>query len=473
MRNVAMNAPRLRRLYACTVVVLAFVWLAGCGQTAPRPTEDVAATERRLFKHVIIVVQENRSFDNLFHGLPNADAASYGRVHTGRTIALRPIGFDVRYDIAHSVRSFLTAYDHGRMDAFDLVRVGPGPGATGKAPAVPYPQYGYLPRAEVAPYFDMAAQYAVADHMFQSNLDQSFSAHLFLIAGKSGGAVNIPSGRPWGCDANAGSRVPWMDHRRRIARKVFPCFPYTTLGDELDGKAITWRYYAPKIASPRAWRDFTRAQRAGFKDLRNVPHPEFGGLWSSYDAIDHVRYGSDWDTNVVSPETSILSDVKRGDLAAMNWVVPSFKNSDHALSHSTSGPDWVASIVNAVGTSKYWKDTVIFVTWDDSGGWYDHVAPPQIDFDGLGCRVPLIVVSAYTKRGVVTHHRYEFGSLLKFAENVFDVSALANSDRRADRPDDVFDFTAPPRHFVPIAVRRSQASFIAERSPGSQPPDDD
>jgi phospholipase C len=425
-------------------------------------------------RHIVLIVQENRSFDNLFHGFPGADSADYGYDHTGARVPLRPVSLAVDYDLNHGYRAFLTADDNGKMDGFDLVHAGTGPRADGPETLEPHPQYRYVEHSEIAPYFELAHRYALADRMFQSNMDQSFAAHLYLIAGQAGNAVNVPSGRPWGCDAWPAARVHTIGAARKPARRVFPCFSFTTLGDELDAHNLTWRYYAPHLDPAPRWIDFMRKRRLGSVDTidRNEERaPDFGQVWSAYDAIDHIRYGPDWATNVVSPTRRIFSDIAHGDLAAMTWVVPTWKNSDHSLSRSTTGPLWVSSIVDAVGRSKFWKGTAIIVVWDDSGGWYDHVPPPQLDADGLGDRVPMIVISPYAKEHYVSHTTYEFGSILKFAEQTFGLETMAASDRRATSIADCFDFGRTPAVFAPIAST-SQEAPVADATEDVQPDDD-
>jgi phospholipase C len=225
----------------------------------------------------------------------------------------------------------------------------------------------------------------------------------------------------------------------------YPCFDYTTLADELDAARITWRYYAPAIGSS-------------------------GDVWSAFDAIKHIRFGSDWN-KVTSPETQILSDVAGGSLAQVTWVVPAKINSDHAGSKSTSGPQWVGDVVNAIGGSKFWNNTVIFITWDDWGGWYDHVSPPQLDVMGLGFRVPLIVVSPFAKQGYVSHVQHEFGSILKFTEEQFGLPSLGTTDARSDDLSDCFNFNQQRVRFVPLRTRLSPAFFMSQR-PEREPPDD-
>src|SRR5262249_10817410 len=157
---------------------------------------------------------------------------------------------------------------------------------------------------------------------------------------------------------------------------------------------VSWRYYSPGVGAN-------------------------GYIWSAYQAIDHIRNGPDWDAHVISPETRVLADLGAAtpQLAQVTWVVPSGPNSDHLKStqylpgtQTPAGPAWVTSIVNAVGASPFWSETAIFITWDDWGGFYDHVKPPQADYMGLGFRVPLIVVSPWARKGYVSKVQHEFGS---------------------------------------------------------------
>lgn len=410
--------------------------------------------------HIVIIIQENRSFDNLFHGFPGADTADYGLSHEGKRVPLRPILLTAPYDISNGFQDFEHSYDNGKMDGWDLRSTTLSRLRKRENVRALQPEYGYVPAAEIRPYVELAHRYVLADRMFQSNIDQSFAAHLYLIAGQAGRSTNVPSGRPWGCDAGKNTFVRTLDSRRRPADPVFPCFDFRTIGDELDERGLSWRYYAPKLYSAEAWRNSVR--QSNKRRRRKVL--DFGQLWTSYDAIAHVRYGPEWSTNVVSPERKIVSDVAHGDLANVTWVIPDWKNSDHPSSLSDTGPSWVASVVNAIGKSEFWDSTAIFLVWDDSGGWYDHVPPPQVDYDGLGFRVPLIVISPYAKEGHVSHVQYEFGSLLKFTEEVFGLPALAASDRRANSLDDCFDFTRSPRAFVPVAKAYADAFFERQRA---------
>jgi phospholipase C len=447
------------------VLCLALISCTGCAHKAS------VDESRRAIQHVVIIVQENRSFDNLFHDYPGADSARTGLIHTGRRIALVPISLKAEFDLSHGFSDFVRDYDNGKMDGFDLEHFGSPRNRQAAVIRTQYPQYAFVPPDEVGPYLELAHEYVLADRMFQSNLDQSFAAHLYLVAGQAGGTINVPSGRPWGCDAFRGTVVPTLTRDRHRGPSIFPCFSFRTLADELDERKLSWKYYAPAVDSRVKWVTYLHARKYRRPGVA-LKAPEFGQLWSSYDAIAQVRYGLDWSRNVVSPETSVLQDVAKGELPAVTWVIPDLKNSDHSTSLSATGPDWVASVVNAIGQSAYWNSTAIFLTWDDSGGWYDHVPPPQLDYDGLGDRVPLLVISPYAKRGYVSHTTYEFGSILKFAEQVFGLPTLSASDSRATSPLDAFDFSQAPRAFKPIRANRTAAYF--GRQPHSfAPPDDD
>jgi len=190
-----------------------------------------------------------------------------------------------------------------------------------------------------------------------------------------------------------------------------------------------------------------------------------------------VRYGADWVRNVRSPETRILDDVAAGRLPSVSWVVPSAINSDHAGGTGDTGPQWVASIVNAIGSSKYWKSTIVVVTWDEWGGWYDHVPPPQIADphtglkEGLGFRIPLIVISPYAKQHYVSHVPYEIASTLKLVEELFALPSLGGADRRAGDLSDMLDFNQPPRAYRKIPASMRAQDFLRQ-PPSDKPPDD-
>jgi phospholipase C len=423
---------------------------ADCDSDLPKaPCASARAAVPKYIKHVVILVQENRSFDNLFATYPGADGATKGRTHTGEVVPLTKAHLVDPLDIIHSWQTFVTEYDGGKMDGFDLIHYSNGD------PAGLFP-YQYVDPSEIQPYWAMAAQYVLADHLFERQSSGSFVGHQDLIAGGTTigpgqSIVNDPTKQPWGCDAPANTKTSLLtsDGQLLIDKGPFPCLKYRTMRDTLNAKKVAWKYYAPPFT-----------YRSG------------GYIWTAFDAIKAVRYGPEWKANVSSPSTNIFSDISNNKLAAVSWVIPDRLDSDHPGPGASGGPSWVAQVVNALGESPYWNSTAIFVTWDDWGGFYDHVKPRQLDYQGLGFRVPMLVVSPYVHRGSISHTNYEFGSILKFIERNWGLAQLGTSDKRATSVGDVFDFTKPPRKFIAIPTQHSREYFLNKR-PSELPVDDE
>jgi phospholipase C len=282
--------------------------------------------------------------------------------------------------------------------------------------------------------------------MFQTKGSGSFTAHQELIAGgtvisPTKSLIDLPSRGPWGCDAPTpgpgdpdGTVTSYITTSGEFGfnKGPFPCLGYKSLADLLDPNGLSWKYYVPPMFAKNS---------SGF-------------LWNAFDAIRKVRYGPDWSTDDVSPETTVFKDIAVNQLPAVSWVIPCSRNSDHANGIDT-GPSWVAGVVNAIGRSPAWKSTVIIVVWDDWGGYYDHVPPAFFDNQGgLGFRVPMLVISPYSKTvGYISHTQYEFGSIVKFIEDNWNLGNLGATDLRATSIANMFDFTKPPRPFVRIPSR--------------------
>jgi phospholipase C len=445
---------------ACIGILAVAVLASGCSSRQGVPGGDVvpqsapfarAGTDvfaGHFIKHVVVIIQENRSFDDMFKGFPNADTQSYGYANeNGKEVKVPLVSRSFTKgdlgDLPHGYAANIVDCDpqspgngNCKMDGFYAAMVKwPRPGEPNTYP------YSYLPRSDTAPYWTMAQQYVLADKMFATEWGASFTAHIDLIAAntwlndaKTLALVDTPKLGPWGCDAPKGTTTPTLDDKlHRNANGPYPCFTrYATLAKPLDNKHIGWRYYAPAING-------------------------FGGIYSTFDAIDWVRNGPDW-KNVITPQTKILQDAGK-TLAPVTWVVPTGRDSDHPGQKSDTGPSWVADIVNTIGASAYWKDTAIVVLWDDWGGFYDHVPPPQLDYLGLSFRVPMIVISPYAKKGYVSHTQYEFGSVVKFIENVFTLPSLGFTDQRANGLSDAFDFSQKPRAFQKIPCKYPPSHF--------------
>ncbi|HEU5480269.1 MAG TPA: alkaline phosphatase family protein, partial [Candidatus Tumulicola sp.] len=399
-------------------------------------------------EHVVIIVQENRSFDNLFATFPGANGATQGKMHNGNVIPLKEKGLP-GIDVNHDSRAYNGDYDGGKMDGFDL-ELFEGR-AVGKYP------YQYVNPADIAEYWTLAQQYALADAMFQTQGSGSFTAHQDLIAGATAidstdSLIDYPNeSTNWGCGARTGTKTSLITTQGQYLRYQgpFPCltYPTGTMRDLLDAAGVSWKYYTP------AYKNDT-----------------VGALWDAFAAIQAVRKGPEWNTNISKPETNVLTDAANGTLPAVSWVIPDQIDSDHPHSPNgqDDGPSWVANVVNAIGGGSDWNSTAIVILWDDWGGYYDHVPPPFFDnAGGLGFRVPMIVVSPYVKAGTIAHTQYEFGSILKFVEQTFNLGSLGTTDVRATSIGNVFNFKMRPRRFHPIATLHTRAFFL------HHPPDDE
>ncbi len=438
------------------LIALLIASLSGCGGgggggSTPGPfLPPPPAKKGNHFTHIVIMIQENRTFDNLFATFPGAEGTRVGKTHNG-TLRLRVANLESPISPSNGHGPWLQDFNNGRMNGFDLVPIGNVPGTY---------VYEYVNPAQIRPYWALAKQYVLSDHTFQTEGSGSFTAHQDLIRGGTElnatfNLIDFPTHSPWGCDAPPGSTTSLITEnnqwRQYIAQGPFPCLTYSTLRDTLDAKQLSWRYYAPIVGQ------------------------SFGGdLWNAFDAIKAVRFGPEWNTNQASPETKVFTDISRDSLPAVSWVVPDYQNSDHPGNSSDTGPSWVAQVVNAIGQSPAWNTTAIVIVWDDWGGWYDHVRPPGAQhFGGLGFRVPMLVVSPFAKTGYVSHQQYELGSIVRFVEDNWNLPRLGTTDARSpDFLNDFFDFTQPPREFVPIRSDYSREYFEHQR-PSNRPVDDE
>lgn len=427
----------------------------------------------RYIDHVIVVIQENRSFENFFTGYPGADAPSSGCAipetnarprltrwvpHPGQrsncppgdiSIALRPITFD-SVDLGHDWHSSQVSWNHGKMDGFSKFCCKGGP----------YPAYTYVKRSLIKPYWDLAQQYVLADEMFPTEWGGSFTGHLTLVAGTddinqspSEAEIDTPTKAPFDCGSPPGTKSSYVTSRRKLEmdKGPFPCFDqWNSIADVLDNAGISWKYYATRKL----------------------------GIWEPFGAMKYVWHRHDW-VNIITPHTKILTDPGKGHLASVSFVTPNLADSDHppldGKKGSDLGPSWVASVVNAIGKSSYWNSSAIIVVWDDWGGWYDNSKPPQLDYRGLGFRVPCLIISPYAKSGYVDSTQYEFASILKFIEEVYGTGPIGPqsqgyTDKRATSLDAAFDFSQQPRTFTAIPSKYP-ASYFLHEPPSNEPVD--
>jgi phospholipase C len=457
------------------------------------------------FNHIVIIFQENRTPDNLFgaggcpasepevgvdracvSGLPDSSRAlcgveepfeegvdiatgGYGYINGHRQkICSVPLELNVKnFDPDHSRNNgWVPQYHNGQMDGFCQIHV--------KGQCV---QYSYVIKSEVQPYFDIATSYGFANYMFQTNQGPSFPAHQFILSGTSAPVSPPVQYFDWfvanngpldhsGCP-DTHSHTQWVDPKGNLYTEPnkSECYDHPTLVDLLDNHTdgngdaapINWRYYTP--TPDGIWTAPAAIQKLCY-DLNHIGEPCDSADWKN-----NVIWPGKFTNGIIQPgqSTPVLSDIEGCQLQAVSWVIPDKRHSDHP-NFGQDGPSYVASIVNAIGNAKncdngagYWSDTVIFITWDDWGGWYDHVPPPvaleQDPKKGFtlcdpssqwGCgyvygfRVPLLVVSKFTPAGYVSGacqfgtcrnnvfpYQHDFGSILAFIENNFGLGRIA------------------------------------------------
>jgi phospholipase C len=386
-----------------------------------------------VIQHVVFIIKENRSFDSYFGGFPGADGATTGVTSAGQVVPLTPAPDQMMNDVAHSYYSALTAMNGGAMNGFDLID---GANVNGNLLA-----YTQMTEAGIPNYYKYARYYALADHMFSSIKADSFPNHLYTIAATSGGVFSIPEnpkmkkglgfGVGWGCDDAAETEVTVMGTHGEISRE-FPCFEFQTLADTLTQAGVSWKYYAPSKG-------------------------EAGYVFSTYNAINHIRNGPAWTQNVV-PDTQFAIDAQNGNLPAVSWLVTG-KQSEHPPNSTCYGENWSVTNLNALLSGPDGASSATFIAWDDFGGFYDHVRPPNLDTYGLGPRVPLLVISPYAKSGRITHLRYEFSSVLKFIEERYGLPALSERDANANDITDAFDFTQTP--LPPLILQQRDCPILS------------
>ena len=394
-----------------TIVFTALFFSTACSKSAEPSVLHTPAVNGEGFEkiqHIIFIIKENRTFDSYFGTFPGADGAISGRTSNGTPVPLTPTPDRLPADLGHSWRDASRAVAGGKMDSFDLVRNGNLSGVM-----LPYTQM----RAEDIPnYFAYAHNFVLADRMFSSMSAASFPNHLFTVAAESGGAIGNPKQERWGCDADADESVEVVNSRGEITRQP-PCFDFQTLADRMEAAGVSWKYYAPRRGEP------------GYK-------------WSTLDAIKHLRFSSLWAKKVV-PDGQFGEDARHGRLPAVSWLVTG-DASEHPPMSTCVGENWTVDQLNALMEGPDWASTAVFLTWDDFGGFYDHVPPPVLDKFALGPRVPLLIISPYARKGMVTHTQYEFSSFLAFVEKRFRLLPLSERDRQANDMLDSFDFNQEP-----------------------------
>lgn len=385
-------------------------------------------------KRIVFIIKENRTFDNYFGRFPGAEGADLATKSNGNQVLLQKAADVIEPDLGHSFTDAVEAINGGRMDRFDLVQNG----ETGNG-------FTTFTREGIPNYWKYAESFVLGDRMFSSMYGPTFPEHLYTVAAYAGDVVGNkdPTGGEGGyCDDEdelvprfeqgltdeqrseimGAERTPYdvgrefdFDPITSYWERVRACFDFQVIMDQFNQRGISWRYYA-----------------------------DDGSWMNALLAIEHIRFSKYWGPNV-QPEENLLGDIQEGKLKQVSWVVPGPGFNEHPGGPSVCmGENWTVEVVNAIMESKYWKNTAIFLTWDDFGGFYDHVPPPQADIMGFGPRVPLLIISPWAKKGYVDSTTYEFSSVLKFMETLFELQCMTPRDCGAANMLTAFDFTQAP-----------------------------
>lgn len=395
--------------------------VAGCGEaSAQRQSANSKKTRHTSgditqIEHIVIIVKQNKSFDHYFGTFPGANGATTGTLSNGQVISLPPLN-DQMPDLCNIPACNVAAIDGGQMDRFDLPALS---NLNGNLAA-----YSQATQSDIPNYFAYAQNFVLGDAMFSSHQAAGFPNQLTYIAATSGGAFDNPSNRQrvfpvrWGCDSEASQQVGVFDDQGNVLRQ-FPCFDFPTMADSLEAAGLTWRFYGPL-------------------------QTDLGYEWVPFDAISHIRNTAEW-SNVVS-HTQFVVDALSGNLPTVSWLIAAGGNTEHPgnLPGGPSvcdGENWTVAQINAIMQGPLWNSTAIFVTWDDSGGFFDHVSPPATGPYTLGLRVPLLVISPFAKAGYISHVQYSHYSMLKFIETRYGLAPLTSLDANSADMLDNFDFT--------------------------------
>jgi len=433
-----MRAVAVKRL--CCISLLASLVGASCS-TQSAPTSPV--------KHVIIIDEENHSFDNIFgrfcadvaagtiHRDP-CDGALSGKLHSGATIALQEAADQVP-NVEHTVEGQIRSIAHGAMDGFDLN-------------ALCHAQdnhqcYSTFDPAAIPNETRFASHFAISDHTFELAAAPSWGGHLVIGAGTLDGFLGknphrhpgVKPGPGWGCDSRLDSA--WVDPRTKKVISEPSCVPdaggkgpyrpspvahVPTIFDHLTQRHVSWKVYAGTDEPSK---------------------PQGGWAWAVCPSFADCLFSSQ--RRHIAAADQIKADAGRNQLPSFALVTPDFALSEHGLVSMKNGDNWVGSLVAAVERSPAWSSTVIFLTYDDSGGFYDHLAPPA---SSLGIRLPVVIISPFAKPGYTDSNDATPVSMLAFTEHTFAVPPLNGTDRHAYDYSRALSFTQQPTSSVAITT---------------------
>ncbi len=363
-------------------------------------------------QHFVFIMQENRSFDHYFGTYPGAEGIPPGICLPdpagGACQAPYHNSNVVNSGGQHGWGAAQASLDGGLMDGFPTQAIAPSD------------IMGWHDSRELSNYWNYAQLYVLQDHLFESVQSYSLPAHLYMLAAQSGGYTGNGQAYP-------------------------TSFSFPEITELLTSGKVSWNYYVNRGKAP------------GLSDGNDIDEDEtVFTFWNPLPAFPVVKNDPTQFVHLVNG-AQFVTDAQTGALAQVSWVIPNQPQSEHPNASVTTGMNYVTTLVNAVMQGPLWNSTAIFIAWDDWGGFYDHVAPPQIDQYGLGIRVPGLVISPYARQGYIDHKQYSFESWLKLVEERFGVNSLTARDNAANDMYDSFDFTQAPR--APVVLSPAGSTY--------------
>jgi phospholipase C len=459
-----------------TSAILVALLVAGVGGVVRVDTRSAnAANGIEKIKHVVIIMQENRSFDNYFGTFPGADGIPMQNgvptvcVPDPKTVScVRPFydPHDLNYGGPHSALDARLDIHHGKMDGFirreragsdTACRVFFNPACGRNAVNNDPPDVmGYHDARQIPNYWAYAKDFVLQDHMFGPNASWSLPAHLFLVSEWSARCSRL--GDPMSCRNALQRPAGVLMSRHQQGPPPLIDYAWTDMTYLLHKHHVSWRYYIDQGTQPDCANNAMICKPQS--QYASVPQ-----IWNPLPYFDTVK--SDDQLGNVAPLDRFYQAAAHGSLPAVSWIVPNGTNSEHPQALVSTGQSYVTGLINAIMSGPNWSSTAIFLAWDDWGGFYDHVVPPRVDRNGYGLRVPGLVISPYARKGYIDHQILSFDAYNKFIED--DFLGGARLDPRTDgRPDlrptvreDVkilgdlradFDFSQPPRPPVLLPV---------------------
>jgi phospholipase C len=394
--------------------------LLGTAELPGHRHEARAGTRRGIHKirHVVVIVQENRSFDSYFGTYPGADGIP---IKNGKPTVCSPdpkthVCVEPYHDTSdrnaggpHDTINAIRDINGGRMDGYQgEARKGrflachatdnPGCSLTPSKPDV----MGYHDWHEIPNYWDYARNYVLQDHMFEAVNSWSLPAHLSLVSGWT--ARCSKHGDPQSCKSALNAPFGATGHGKKVD------YPWTDLTWLLHRDKVSWRYYIANGTQP----DCAGSEMFCSESPQSASTPS---IWNPLPRFDTVQ--RDHQLGNIQPLRDFYRAARKGTLPAVTWITPSQALSEHPPALVTAGQTYVTRLIDSVMRSPDWKSTAIFLAWDDWGGFYDHVKPPRVDGAGYGIRVPALVISPYARRGYIDHQVLSSDAYLKFIEDDF------------------------------------------------------